>query len=270
VTVTDSAGGYVKGLTEGDFIVLENGVPQPLAFFRPGPCRSMSPSCWTPAAAWPGPLPVVKAAAKGLVATLKEGDRAAVLSANRSVQIPQTFTTDRHAIDAAIDGVSARGPTAVYDALYIALKELARHRRAGTEVRRQVLIMLSDGLDNASHVSADDVAEAARRVSASVYAIALIAPDQVHVALPGGRALARAAFEMQALARDSGGRIFRPTSSLELPRIYGSIANELANQYDLAYEPGGANDGRFRRLAVRLSPETRASARTRSGYYASR
>jgi Ca-activated chloride channel family protein len=215
-------------------------------------------------------LPVVKAAAKGLVATLKEGDRAAVLSANRSVQIPQTFTTDRHAIDAAIDGVSARGPTAVYDALYIALKELARHRRAGTEVRRQVLIMLSDGLDNASHVSADDVAEAARRVSASVYAIALIAPDQVHVALPGGRALARAAFEMQALARDSGGRIFRPTSSLELPRIYGSIANELANQYDLAYEPGGVNDGRFRRLAVRLSPETRASARTRSGYYASR
>ena len=156
------------------------------------------------------------------------------------------------------------------DALYIALRELARERREHTEVRRQVVVMLSDGLDNASHVSADDVASTARRVGASIYAIALSnSRDPQHYALPWNRGEARAVFEMQALASESGGRMFRPTSARELPQTYQAIANELASQYDLGYMPAGpVGQGSFRRVAVRVPPAVRAVARTRSGYYA--
>ena len=74
---------------------------------------------------------------------------------------------------------------------------------------------------------------------------------------------------MQALASESGGRMFRPTSARELPQTYQAIANELASQYDLGYMPAGpVGQGSFRRVAVRVPPAVRAVARTRSGYYA--
>ena len=268
VTVTNRAGEYVKGLTRSDFTVFENGVPQALTFFAAGTVPIDLALVIDTSSSMMTAMPLVRAAATGLVQALGDDDRVAVFAANRSVAMPQGFTTDRAAISSAIQAQSARGATAVYDAVYIALQELARQRRHETEVRRQVLVLLSDGLDNASHVSAEEVADRARRVGASVYAIALTNPAEAHLAQNRDRA--RAAFDLKALVSDSGGRLFHSPSSRELPKIYGAIANELANQYDLAYvPPGPADDGSFRRVAVRVSAD-QAVARTRSGYYAAR
>jgi Ca-activated chloride channel family protein len=269
VTVTNRAGEHVEGLTGTDFTVLEDGVPQSLAFFAAGTVPIDLVLVLDTSASMSRDLPLAKSAAKGLVQTLKEGDRVAVLAVSESVAMPQGFTGDRHAISTAIDAAPAQGSTAVYDGVYIALKELARERRHDTEVRRQVLVLLSDGVDNASHVSADDVADTARRVGASIYVIALSRDSESLRGSGSDRRHARAAFEMQALANDSGGRLFQPTSARELPQIYSAIAGELASQYDLAYVPADqVGDGSFRRVAVRVSAAIRAVARTRSGYYA--
>jgi Ca-activated chloride channel family protein len=214
-------------------------------------------------------LPLLRHAAKGLVRALREGDRAAVVAVNTSVTFPRRFTADHESVEAAIDALATSGLTAIYDALYIALKEFARERRQRSEVRRQVLVLLSDGLDNASHVSADDVEDQARRAGVSIYVIALKGTSLSGA--PRDLEARRAGYAMRAIALDSGGWIFYPTNAAELPDIYGAIARELASQYELGYvptKPGG--DGAFRRITVRVLPPRSAVARTRSGYYAAR
>jgi hypothetical protein len=106
----------------------------------------------------------------------------------------------------------------------------------------------------------------------NIYVIALRSGDEM--SLPRSlrdSSVMEAEFTMGAVARESGGRTFFPRYARELPAIYAAIAQELASQYDLGYSPvrlGG--DGAFRRVAVRVPPNTNALARTRSGYYASR
>jgi VWFA-related protein len=131
--------------------------------------------------------------------------------------------------------------------------------------------VLSDGLDNRSHVGFEDVMDLARRVGVNIYIIALRGEiAQVPRAERDGETL-KADYTMSAVARESGGRTFFPKTARELPAIYGAIAQELASQYQIGYmpiRPGG--DGAFRRVMVRVPPQTNALARTRSGYYASR
>ncbi len=271
VTVTDAAGKYVAGLTGADFAVFEDGVQQSLSFFASGQVPVDVMFVLDTSGSMSADMSLVRDSANGLVRALREGDRGAVVAVNTSVAIPQRLTTDHERIAAAINALAPSGTTAIYDALYIALRELARDRRQHSEVRRQVLVLLSDGLDNASHVSADDVADVARGAGVSIYVIALKGANISISGAPRDLGAARAAYSMRAIARDAGGRIFHPTMATELPAVYGAIARELTSQYDLGYvptKPGG--DGAFRRIAVRVLPPTRAVARTRSGYHAAR
>jgi hypothetical protein len=80
----------------------------------------------------------------------------------------------------------------------------------------------------------------------------------------------RSDYALNTVTRESGGRLFVPKTAPDLPGIYTAIAEELVSQYDLGYMPLRAvGDGGFRRVAVRLRPQTNALARTRTGYIAS-
>jgi Ca-activated chloride channel family protein len=271
VTVTNGDGDYVTGLSRANFTVLEDGVPQPLSFFSGGTVPVDVLLVLDTSSSMTADMPHVRAAATGLIRSLRPGDRGAVLAVKSSVAVAQSFTGNLDDIVAAIEGLPAAGLTAVYDGLYIALRELVRERRAQTEVRRQVLVLLSDGVDNASHVSAEEIADFARRVGASIYAIALTEARRPASRTGIDRVLERAVFDMRALATETGGRAFRPARAAELPGIYGAIAKELGSQYDLGYVPvNPADKAAFRRVAVRVLPPNGAVARTRSGYYADR
>jgi Ca-activated chloride channel family protein len=271
VTVTDRAGKYVSGLTGNDFAVFEDGVAQSLSFFACDEVPVDVALVLDTSSSMRADLPLVQSAANGLVRKLRASDRGAVVEVKDFAGIPQPFTSDRASIERAILGLRTSGSTALYDGLYVVLKEFERERRATLQVRRQALVLLSDGLDNKSHLAFEDVMDLARRVDVNIYVIALRGdvPLTARAQLDGS--ILQAEYTMGAVARESGGRTFFPKSALELPGIYTAIAQELASQYELGYmpaRPGG--DGAFRRVVVRVSPPTNGVARTRSGYYAAR
>lgn len=274
VTVTDASGRYVSGLTAADFAIFEDNVPQAISFFAQEALPVDLAFVLDLSSSMRPDMPLVRSAAKGLVKALRDGDRGAVVAVTSSVGMPQSFTTDRGQVASAIDALSASGATAIYDGVYIALTALARERQTQSEPRRQVLVLLSDGQDNASHVSADDVSDLARRAGVCIYSIALKGSSRL-AAQNNGRerdlTAERAAFTMRRLASDTGGRIFLPVSAAELPGVYNAIATELANQYDMAYLPTSPQgDGTFRRIAIRMAIPGGATARARSGYLAIR
>jgi len=271
VTVTDTTGKYVIGLTGNDFTVFEDGVEQPLSFFATDDVPIDVALVLDTSGSMRADLPLVQSAASGLVGKLRASDRGAVVEVKESAGIPQPFTSDRALIDRALRALSTSGATALYDGLYVVLKEFERERRATLQARRQALVLLSDGLDNRSHLAFEDVMDLERRVGVNIYVIALRSDGAWMPRIALDRETLRAEYTMGAVARESGGRTFFPKSALELPAVYTAIAQELASQYELGYmpaRPGG--DGAFRRVAVRVPPHTNARARTRSGYYAPR
>jgi Ca-activated chloride channel homolog len=271
VTVTDTTGRHVTGLTGNDFKVFEDGVEQPLSFFAWDEVPVDVALVVDTSGSMKADLPLVQAAALGLVGTLRASDRGAVVTVRENAGIPQPFTSERTLLGQAIRKLSTSGSTALYDGLYIVLKEFERERRASAQIRRQALVLLSDGLDNRSRLAFEDVMDLARRVDVNIYVVALRGDTLLIPRELRDRSMLGADYTMGAVARESGGRTFFPKSARDLPAIYTAIAEELASQYELGYvpaRPGG--DGAFRRVAVRVATQTNGLARTRSGYYASR
>ena len=264
VTVTDAKGRYLKNLVETDFAVLEEGVRQSLAFFANETVPIDLALTIDASASMARQLPIVRKAAGALVDSLRGGDRATVVTIKSAVGVALPLTADRPRIDAAIRDLSASGGTALYDGVYVVLKELERARMA--DIRRRVLVLLSDGLDTASRLSADDMLALARRAGVGIYVIAMPTPSsQLPRKRQDGSAL-QAEYAMRALASDTGARSFFPKRVEELPAIYREIAHELANQYELGYLPSRSGTrGSFKRVTVHVE---NAIARTRSGYYA--
>ena len=265
VTVTDGKGRCVSGLTEGDFVVFEDGIQQTVSLFGSDEIPVDVALVLDTSGSMIDALPVAKEAARALVDRLRRGDRAAVIDVNTSTRIPQSFTEDRASIAAAIDAVSAKGSTALYDGVYTSLHEFERLRRKQHQLRRHTLVVLSDGFDTASHVSFDDVTQFARALDVTIYTIAL----RTTLSLSAVRETftARATWEMRTLATETGGLVFFPTKAVELQGIYNTIARELTHQYALGYVPSAPRHDRpFRRVALKLLPPKEGIPRTRSGY----
>jgi Ca-activated chloride channel homolog len=271
VTVTDTTGKYVTGLTDRDFRVFEDGVEQPLSFFARDEVPVDVALVVDTSGSMRDDLALVQSAAIGLVRMLRACDRSAVVDVKESAGIPQPFTSDPVLVERAIRRLSTSGSTALYDGMYVILREFERQRHATQQVRRQALVLLSDGMDNKSRLASDDVMDLARRVGVNIYVIALRGDINSTPRDKREASVLHAEYTMGSVARESGGRPYFPKAARELPAIYSAIAHELANQYELGYvpaRPGG--DGAFRRVMVRVEPSANAVARTRSGYYAAR
>ena len=161
----------------------------------------------------------------------------------------------------------ASGPTALHNALYVALKDLEKMKKAG-ELRRRAIVLLSDGEDTASLVNDEQVLELARKTEIAIYSISL-RPSRVPER--NRQQFSQAVHLLTALSRETGGQVFFPNSLSELDTVYDRIAEELRTQYSLGYVSSNARrDGKWRRVVVRAPTREGLTIRHKIGYYAPR
>jgi Ca-activated chloride channel homolog len=270
VTVTDAGGQEITGLTADNFVVYEDGVQQQVSLFGSETVPLDVALVLDTSSSMQAVQPVIKKGARALLGKLRDGDRALVVDVKQRIQIRAGLDADLSHVVASIDGLSPNGSTALYDGLYMSLQEFARERRQRPEIRRQALVLFSDGLDNASHVHFEDVSELARSLDVTIYTITLHA-GQLSQMIARNAEVRRPIWEMRALASDTGGRSFFPSKATELQAIYDTIARELGNQYTLAYvAPVAGQQQALRRIAIRLLPPVQGVPRTRTSYLARR
>jgi Ca-activated chloride channel family protein len=266
VSATDGQGHAVPGLRQADFTVFEDGVAQDISVFARDP-QPISLSLLIDAStSMETTMATAVEAAVGFCRRLGPDDVAQVIAFSSATDILQPFTHDPVLLERAIRGIRANGSTALYTAVYVALNELNRARASAPErLRRQAIIVLSDGADVTSVVSDEDMLDLAKRSPVTVYAIGLREKRARDAPPPGGSS----DFILRSLSQSSGGRLFFVDDPVQLPAIYGQIADELASQYMVGYvSKNQRRDGAWRQTAVRVA-RPGVTARTRAGYYGS-
>jgi len=166
----------------------------------------------------------------------------------------QPFSNDPVELSEAVSAVSARGRTALYDAVSDGLKHLLYGRWP-----KKALIIVSDGGDNASHLSFPQVLALARQSQALIYAIVLSSPDDIDEN-PG---------LLRRLCKDTGGRAYSPAVGDSVVSVSKDIARDLREQYTLGYTPQNTEDlHAFRKIEVKVttSGHGKVRVRTREAY----
>lgn len=264
VTVLDQQQHYLTDLESRDFTILEDGARQDITYFN----RTSLPIALSllvdTSASMEQRLTIAQDAAIGFARKLRPQDLAQVVDFDTRVEVLQGFTADSTALETAIRATQAGGSTALFNALYISLKELAKIRpRTEDDVHRRAVVVLSDGEDTSSLVTYDEVLDLAKRSATTIYAIGLQSRDN---GLSKG--FKEAEYVLRQLATETGGRAFFPQRAEDLAGIYGVIADELASQYVIGYASSNQKrDGSWRRLTVQVN-RTGTTARTKRGYFA--
>ena len=273
VVVTDAAEKFVSGLASSDFAVFEDGVQQDVSFFGATSVPLDLAILLDTSASMSDKLGTAQQAAIGFVSTLRHDDRVSIIDIKDATKVLFPMGDDLDGARTAILSTIARGGTALYNGTYLALKEMAKLRRSTGEVRRQAIVLLSDGDDTTSLLSYDDVLELAKQSGIAIYTISLRSKmDLFRMSQSSHHYFSQADFGMKALAQETGAKAYFPTDISELAGVYASIAQELASQYALGYVSTNAKkDGAYRRVIVRVSnAELGVRTRTRNGYLAAR
>jgi Ca-activated chloride channel family protein len=264
VTVADAQQHYITDLEQGDFTVFEDGVKQELLYFSKSNIPIALSLLIDTSASMEERLLVAQNAAVGFARRIREQDLAQVVDFDSRVEIVQGFTSDKAALESAIRGTASGGSTSLYNAIYIALKELKKVKaRTQDDVRREAIVLLSDGEDTTSLVSFEEVMELAKRSETSIYTIGLQPRDPTYV-----KGFREAEFVLRQFAQETGGRAFFVQKAEELTSVYGQIADELSSQYSVGYaSTNQQRDGKWRKVMVQVT-RPNVTTRTRRGYYA--
>jgi Ca-activated chloride channel family protein len=266
VTVIDPSNRYVTDLEQPDFQVYEDGVKQDVTLFNRTNLPIALSLLLDTSASMEARLPIAQEAAIGFARRLRPQDLAEVIDFDSRVVILQAFTAKAADLEQAIRRTSAGGSTSMYNAIYIALKDLKKVVATNTdEIRRQAIVVLSDGEDTSSLLPFEEVLDLAKRSETAIYAIGLRSNEGASFASKGFK---EAEFVLRQLTQETGGRAFFPSQAADLAGIYGQIADELSSQYTVGYTSKNARrDGAWRRIVVRVNRPS-VSARTKQGYFA--
>lgn len=262
VSVTDRDGAYVTDLPREAFGVFDEGQRQTISFLADTDMPATVGLLIDSSSSMLPTRDLVIAAAAAFAEASHPQDEIFALTFNENVRaaLPSSepFTSDVDTLRRALDrSLSARGRTALHDAVLSGLDYLARGTRA-----RRILVVVSDGSDNASQAHAEDVFRRAQASNAMIYTLALRDTAYPHDGNPGW---------LRDLAQATGGTAFRPDHPREVEAALRQIAADIRHTYTLGYAPTHMDhDGSYRR--VRVDVETpdgrRLRVRSRSGYLA--
>lgn len=258
--VVDEKGRLVTDLSRGDFHVWEDGVPQTTNSFlhmdQPvslGILVDNSGSMRDKRAA-------VNAAALTLIKESNPRDATFIVNFSDHAFLDQGFTSDVGALDRGLSHFDSKGTTAMYDAVTASADELAKHGK----LPRQVLLVITDGADNASHL---DLEQAIRRVQKLggpvVYTIGLLFGTDKEEAEQAKTALER-------LSKETGGIAYFPRSLQDVDSIAAEVARDIRNQYTIGYhstKPTRLGGYRVVRVEASAPKHGKMVVRTRRGYY---
>jgi VWFA-related protein len=259
-TAEDHKDVLVSGLDKNDFQVYEDGVLQPVKHFSHEDIPVTVGLVVDNSGSMKPKRADVIAAALAFARSSNPRDQMFVVHFNEKVSfgLPDNiaFTDQAGELEVALSRIAPSGETALYDAVEVALEHLKQGNRD-----KKVLIVISDGGDNASKHKLNEILALAGQSNVIIYTIGIF-DEQDGDSNPG---------VLKRLARDTGGEAFLPRSSKEIVPICERIARDIRNQYTLAYVPTNrSRDGSYRVIQVKakLPGRGRLSVRTRPGYFA--
>ena len=263
-TVTDRGGQLFTGLTRDDLMVYEDDVLQTITNFDSETDLPLTIALLVDTS---GSIRdrlrfEQEAAIEFFHSTLeRRRDQGMLIAFDSGVDLLQDFTDDPERLANAVRSIRAGGGTSLYDAIYLAITEKIINEPEG----RRVMIVISDGDDNASRYSMTETLEAAQRNNVSIYTISTnsVANFETRDQRRGDRTLA-------SFAEETGGRAFLPRRLEDLAVSFQDISDELRSQYTLAYIPTNlARDGSYREIELETS-DNQYRVTARRGYYAPR
>jgi Ca-activated chloride channel family protein len=260
VAVTDSRGGFISGLPEDVFRVIDEGRPQKIEFFAEQDAPATIGLLIDASGSMLENRDRVVAGITEFAKASHPEDEFLPLVFNEQVTpvlAPGRFTSDPNELrDRLTTALGARGRTAFHDALAYAVEGVGRGR-----YERKALIVLSDGGDNASTLSFSDALEKVLASNVVIYTIALVDP----------LALDQNPKALRHLADGTGGLAFQPGNVAAIGRVFQSIAHDIRSRYTVAYAPPDPDaKGHLRRVRVVIEAPGRTGlkVRTRTGYIA--
>ncbi|HEX3643967.1 MAG TPA: VWA domain-containing protein [Vicinamibacterales bacterium] len=257
-TVRNSRGELVTNLERDAFRVFENGKRQPITLFR----RDDIPVSLGLLIDNSGSMRLlrskVEAAAVALARASNPEDEIFVLNFNDKARLDVPFTSSVAELEAGIGRVDSIGGTAMWDAIGQAQSYLSER---GTRERR-VLLVITDGIDNASAATRDQIEKQAEQRDTVIFAVGLFGDE--------GR-VKQGRHELDRLADRTGGIAYYPAGIDQMGEVALEIARQIRNQYTIAYAPSNqALDGTYRTIRVTVASPEALSVRTRAGYRATR
>jgi len=259
VTVSDKTGQYIRSLKPGDFKIYEDGVEVPKSLivsfdFEEAPYAAVV--LLDSSGSMETRFSLARSAAIRFLDGLRPEDVAAVYRFDSKVERVQEFSGGRDLAPMAY-GIRAKGMTTLNDAIVQASKVLADRPE-----RRRAIVILSDGMDTFSKATSDKAIESALLVGATIFAVDMSSLDTP------GHANKQSAMQLKGFAEKTGGRLVTTPGGPELRDAFTSIAQELGQQYTIAYRPTNTTrDGKWKVLEVKVNREG-SFVRTRKGYRA--
>lgn len=260
-TVLDKMGKPVTGLTREHFKVYENNVEQQLKVFKQEDTPVSVGILVDNSGSMRDKRKGVNAAALQFVRSSHPMDEVFIVNFNDEPFLDTDFTDNLKLLEEGLEKIDSRGGTAFYSAIDASLKHLSEK---GTRDKK-VLLAVTDGEDNASRLSLEEIVKTVQRSDAVIYTVGLLSGES-------SRSVRRTKRALEAISKASGGKAYFPKSLSEVQSVAGIIAADIRNQYVLAYTPTAlVKDGAFRRVEVKLHAPRKygkLSVRTRTGYYA--
>ncbi|MGA3212625.1 MAG: VWA domain-containing protein [Terriglobales bacterium] len=259
VTVVDDHNRAVNELDRTDFSVSEDGKQQNITSFRHEDIPVAMGIVIDNSGSMRDKRPAVNQAAINLVKASNPKDEVFIVNFNDEYWLDQDFTGEVPKLQEALDRIEARGGTALYDAVVAS----ADHLKKNARLDKKVLLVVTDGEDNASRESLEQTVRSLQVESGpTVYTIGI---------LGGEGHQRRAKRALQEIAEQTGGVAFFPKDLNEVDNISRQVAHDIRNQYTIGYKPTTPQSaGGFRtvKVVVKDPHYKQLQARTRSGYYA--
>jgi VWFA-related protein len=262
-------------LRQSDFVILEDGKPQEIAFFAGENAPFDLVLLLDLSGSTSDKLDLVKKSAKRFVEATRPIDRVAIVTFTNKPLLISPLTLDRKLLKASIKDIAKPGGgTNFWDALDFVLRSVLPE---GNLARRSAVVAMTDGVDNAlpgifgdgSRIRFADLLDHARASDVIVLPVYLDTEKeevQRHRSTASAYSLARE--QLTQLAEIGGTRVYRAKKLKDLDRVYEQVINDLGTVYSLGYKPTNTSrDGKWRSVAVQLVGRSGLSARTKPGYF---